>query len=85
MIEPAISKRYNLACATIEDSDQPARPRRLIRVFNGRSMGSQGSNASSGRKMSLRPECADAQTDLNIRCTRMPPCTLRWLPGYNEM
>ena len=46
-------KRYMLPCATIEDSDQPARPRSLIRVFDGRSMGSQVSKVSSGRK--LRP------------------------------
>ena len=44
------SKSYKLAYAPIEDSDQPARPRSLIRVFDGRIMGSQGSNVfSDGR------------------------------------
>ena len=33
--EPVSSKRYKLACAHIEDSDQPAHPRSLIRVFDG--------------------------------------------------
>ena len=42
---------YKLACALIEDSDQPAHTRRLIRVFDGRSMGSKGSNVSSGGKL----------------------------------
>ena len=37
------SKRYRLACAHIEDSDQPAHLLTLIRVFNGQSIGSQGS------------------------------------------
>ena len=38
---------YKLAYALIEDSDQPAHQRRLIRVFDGRSMGSRGFNVSS--------------------------------------
>ena len=31
--EPAHYKTYNKTCATSEDSDQPAHPRSLIRVF----------------------------------------------------
>ena len=42
--EPVSSNGYKLAFAPIEDSVQPAHPRSLIRVFNGRSMGSQGSS-----------------------------------------
>ena len=53
LIEPVSSKRYKLACAPIEDSDQPAQMRRLIRVFDGRSMGSQGFSVSSGGKLRL--------------------------------
>ena len=34
--EPARDKTYNKTCATSEDSDQPAHPRRLIRVFADR-------------------------------------------------
>ena len=51
--EIEFSKNYKLACAHIKDSDQPAQWRRLIRVFNGRSIGSQGSNISSGGKLRL--------------------------------
>ena len=35
--KPAHDKTYNKTCATSEDSDQPAHPRSLIRVFAGRS------------------------------------------------
>ena len=34
--EPAPDKTYNNTCATSEDSDQPAHPRILIRVFADR-------------------------------------------------
>ena len=36
IIEPAHDKTYNKTCATSEDSDQPAHPRSLIRVFADR-------------------------------------------------
>ena len=49
-IDPASSKRYLLAYAPIKDSDQTAWTRRLIRIFDGRSMGSKGSSVSSGGK-----------------------------------
>ena len=39
--------RYKLARAPNEDLDQPVHPRCLIRVFNGRSMGSKKPNVSS--------------------------------------
>ena len=32
----ALDKTYNKSCATSEDSDQPAHPRSLIRVFSVR-------------------------------------------------
>ena len=38
---PGSSKIYKLACASIEDSEQPVHPQSLIRVFDGCSMGSQ--------------------------------------------
>ena len=44
---------YKLAFAPIEDSDQPAYSHSLIRVCDGRSMGSQGSKVSLGRKLRL--------------------------------
>ena len=34
--EPAHDKSYNKTCATRQDSDQPAHPRSLIRVFADR-------------------------------------------------
>ena len=58
--EPVSSIRYKFACAPIKDSDQSAHQRNLIRVFEGRPMGSQGSNDSSGGKLKLWSECADA-------------------------
>ena len=47
------SKRYKLACAPIEDSDQPAHARSLIRVFDGRTIGRQVFNVSSSGKLRL--------------------------------
>ena len=38
------SKRYMLACAPIKDSDQLSHLLSLIRVFDERSLGSQGTN-----------------------------------------
>ena len=52
-----------------------------IRVFNGRSMGSQMPNVSSGVKLRLLSDCADAQTRLNHLCTHMSTCTLCCIPG----
>ena len=47
-IESMSSKEYQLTCAPIRDSDQHAHHYSLTRVFNGRSMCSQGSNFSTG-------------------------------------
>ena len=41
----------NLAFAPIDDSDQAAHMRSLIRVFDGRTIGRQGLNISSGGKL----------------------------------
>ena len=43
--------------------DHPSHPRSLIRVFEGRSMRSQGSSVSSGGKLRLWSKCADVLTD----------------------
>ena len=56
----------------IEDSDKPVHLCNPIRVFNGRSMGSQASNVSSDGKLRLCSDCVDAQTYLNLRSTHMP-------------
>ena len=71
-----------LACALIEDTDQPVQLRRLIRVFNGRSVGSQGSNVSSGVNLRLYQTVGmHAHSDFNHLCTHMPTGTLCWEPG----
>ena len=53
LFETVSSKRYKLAYGPIEDSDQPAHPCSLIRVFDGCSVDSHGSNVSSGGKLRL--------------------------------
>ena len=60
--EPLSSKSNKLVYAHIDDSDQTAHPRSLIRVFDGHYMGSQRHNVSSCGKPRLRSDCADAQT-----------------------
>ena len=47
------SIRYKLGFEPVVDSDQPAQPRSLIRVFGGRSMGNQASNLPSDGKLRL--------------------------------
>ena len=52
-VRAVVQQKVKYGCARIEDSDQPVHPRSLIRVFDERSMGSQGFNVSSGGKLSL--------------------------------
>ena len=59
----------------------PTHAHSLIRVFDRPSMGSQGSNVSSGGKVRLWSDCADAWADLNHPCTYMPICNLGWTPA----
>ena len=67
--EPESSKRYKLACAPIKDSALPAHLCCLFRVFDRRSLGSQGPNLSSHGKLRL------------IRlCIQISTCTLCWTP-----
>ena len=40
-VQVGVQLTMRLACASIEDSDQPTHPRSLIRVVNGPSIGSQ--------------------------------------------
>ena len=79
--QPVFRERHKFACAPIEDSDQPAPLRRLIRVYDERSKGSYGSNVSPGGKLRHCSDCADVQTDLYLRCAQMPTCTLGWIPA----
>ena len=65
-----MSKRYQLAYAHNENSGQTAHQRSLIRVFDWRSMGSPGSNVSSGGNLRLWSDWADAYTDLSLLVTQ---------------
>ena len=67
----------------IKDSDQPTQSFSLIRLFDGHSKSSQVSNLSSGQKLKLCSDYWNVQTDLNLRCTHMPTCTLCWI-GSNK-
>ena len=68
------------AWAPIEDSDQPAHARSLIRGLNVRSMGYRTFNGSSCLKLRLW-SYADAQTYFNLRCTVLH-CQLVNYTGY---
>ena len=78
------AKGTKLACAPIEDSDQTAHMRSLITVFDGRSIGSQGFTVSIGGTKRLCSDCVDVYTDLNLRWSHMPSCTLYWIPALHR-
>ena len=71
----------------IEDLDQPAHPRSLIRVFDGHSMGSKGSSdfvkffvvVFFRRKTRTQIRMWGCETDLNLFWTHMSICTLMLL------
>ena len=65
--EPQSPESYLRACAPSEDSDQPARSRRLIRIFAGHILDSQGCKVSSCGERRLWFDCADSQADLSLR------------------
>ena len=54
-----------MAFAPSEDSDQPAHPPSLIRVFAVRSMGRLGPNVASGEQRRFWSDWVDAQADLS--------------------
>ena len=51
------------------------------------SMGSQGSNVSSGGKLRLLSDCVAGKTDFNLGCMHMSSrtCTLCWIPAEMVM
>ena len=49
-----------------------------IRVFDGYSMGSQGSNVSADRKLEIWSECSDSQTDLISETDILAVHTANW-------
>ena len=66
MIKPAYDKTYNKTCATSEDSDQPAHPHSLIRVFAERMCLLQLRIYSKRNKRESFPFWVDAQADLSL-------------------
>ena len=44
-------------------------------------MGSSSPYVHSGVKLRLWSDCADVQTDLDLRCMQVPTCTFYWLPA----
>ena len=59
--EQVSSKRCKLACAPIKETDQTAHPCSLISVFDGRSVGSQGSN--NAEKADGVDTCSETERD----------------------
>ena len=59
LYEPGHSIFYKIACAHIEDSDQPVHMRSLIRVFAGHSLGSQVTKASFAGQRRPWSACTD--------------------------
>ena len=65
--EPVHDKVYNTTCATSEDSDQPAHPHSLIRVFTDRMCLLQSPPGYPKRdKREPLPYCADVQAGLSL-------------------
>ena len=69
--EPQREKTYLQTCAPNEDSDQPAHPRSLIKIFTGRVLDSQGCEVSWCGQWRLRSDCATAQVDLSVHWAHM--------------
>ena len=65
-----VTKLERQTCAPIKDYDQLAHLHNLISFFNRHSMGRQGSNVCSCRKLRLVKLCA--WTDLNLRLMHIP-------------
>ena len=55
----------------------------MIRDLAGGSVSSQGSQASSGGQRRLWSDCADAQSDLSLRCAHMQSCRKYCGPAEN--
>ena len=64
-------RKRNQPCAPIEDSDQTARSRSLIRIFSGCVLDSQGCKVSPCVQRKLCSDYVDAQADLSLRSAHM--------------
>ena len=69
--EPEHDKTYNETCATSEDSDQPAHPRSLIRVFADRMCLLQALGYPKRDKWEPLPYWMDVQADLSLLITQV--------------
>ena len=78
---PATSGKIR-TCALSEDSDQPARMRRLIWIFTGRIFDSHGCNLSSCGQQWRWSDCADAQAGLSLRWVHMSEGTFSHVAAY---
>ena len=70
IFEPQRQKKYLRICAPIEDSDQPAHSRDLIRLFTDHILDSQGCKFLHADNED-RSDCADAQADLSVCLVHM--------------
>ena len=64
--EPTHDRIYNNTCATSEDSDQPAHPHSLIRVFADRMCRLQPPGYPKRAKREPSPYWSDVQADLSL-------------------
>ena len=64
--EPAQDKTYNKPCVTSENSDQPAHPRSLIRVFTDRMCLLRPPGCQKRNKREHLPYWVDVQADLSL-------------------
>ena len=63
------------ACAPSEESDQPAHPRRLIRVLAWHSVGRKDQKCRCGQRRLFRLRaCMYARSDLSLRWAHMRSC-----------
>ena len=74
IIEPERDKTNKMTCASSKDSDQPAHPPSLIRVFAVCFMGSKWPNASVSGQWRLWSDWADAQADSSLPWAHMSFC-----------
>ena len=83
LYEPNVRK-YLLTCAPNEDSNQPAHPRSLIRVFvvHKKILWILGYPKRAQRR--FWSDCANAQADLNLRWAHMCECTFSDVVAHME-
>ena len=71
---PAHDKTYNKTCTTSEDSEQPAYPRSLIRIFADRMCFLQLPGYPKRDEQNLLPYWVDVQADLSLSWSHRSYC-----------